>query len=114
MAIDWIASGYSATILAGGVLGYVKGGSVISLAAGTLFGGIAGYGAYRSSNNPLDQYLNLGISTVLGGMMGSRYIKSGKMMPAGLIAGMSVVMVAHSAYILLTAPKTEEVAAKAE
>ena len=39
-------------------------GSTISLAAGLLFGGIAGFGAYRMSNDPKDVWVSLGYSYV--------------------------------------------------
>ena len=37
---DLIGYGYAFIVLAGGIMGYVKGGSVPSLAAGVLFGGV--------------------------------------------------------------------------
>ena len=61
-------------------------GSLPSLGAGVLFGSLLGFGAYQMTNNPNNYYLTLGTSTVLGGMMGMRFINSGKFMPAGLIA----------------------------
>ena len=61
-------------------------GSVPSLGAGLLFGSVLGYGAYQLSENPANYYLSLGTSSVLGGIMGMRYINSGKFMPPGLIA----------------------------
>lgn len=63
-------------------------GSIPSLGAGLLFGSLLGFGAYQMSANPSNYYLTLGTSTVLGGIMGMRFINSGKFMPAGLIAGL--------------------------
>lgn len=63
-------------------------GSVPSLGAGLLFGSLLGYGAYQLSENPGNYYLTLGTSTVLGGIMGMRFLNSGKFMPPGLIAAM--------------------------
>ncbi|KAG0713129.1 Transmembrane protein 14C [Chionoecetes opilio] len=69
--------------------------SVPSLAAGLVFGSLLSFGAYQLSNNPNDYYLTLGTSTVLGGIMGLRFINSGKFMPAGLVAGLSLAMIAR-------------------
>lgn len=63
-------------------------GSIPSLGAGLLFGSLLGFGAYQLSSNPSNYYLTLGTSTVLGGIMGMRFLNSGKIMPAGLIAGL--------------------------
>jgi uncharacterized membrane protein (UPF0136 family) len=41
---DLIGYGYAFIVLAGGIMGYVKGGSVPSLAAGVLFGGASAFG----------------------------------------------------------------------
>ncbi|XP_064101942.1 transmembrane protein 14C-like isoform X2 [Macrobrachium nipponense] len=95
MAIDYLSYCYAGIIVAGGVIGYVRKGSVPSLGAGLLFGSVLGYGAYQLSENPSNYYLTLGTSTVLGGMMGMRYLNSGKFMPPGLIALLSLAMVAR-------------------
>ncbi|XP_042869376.1 transmembrane protein 14C-like isoform X2 [Penaeus japonicus] len=70
-------------------------GSIPSLGAGLLFGSVLGYGAYQLSENPNNYYLTLGTSTALGGLMGMRFLNSGKFMPPGLIAVMSLAMVAR-------------------
>lgn len=93
MAIDYLAFGYAATVAAGGVLGYVKAGSMVSLIMGLLSGSVLGVGAYQVSQNPKNLYLSLGTSAVLAGIMGMRYMKSGKVMPAGLVAGISLLFV---------------------
>uniref|UniRef100_A0ABM5GAP9 Transmembrane protein 14C n=1 Tax=Pogona vitticeps TaxID=103695 RepID=A0ABM5GAP9_9SAUR len=67
--------------------------SVPSLAAGLVFGGLAGLGAYRLSENPKDIWLSLIASGTLAGIMGMRFYNSGKIMPAGLIAAASLLMV---------------------
>lgn len=69
--------------------------SIPSLGAGLLFGSVLGYGAYQLSENPNNYYLTLGTSTALGGLMGMRFLNSGKFMPPGLIAVMSLAMVAR-------------------
>jgi len=62
-------------------------GSIPSLGMGLLFGSLIGLGAYQTSHNPNNYYLVLGTSIALGGFMGKRFLDSGKVMPAGLIAG---------------------------
>ncbi|KAI5699702.1 hypothetical protein M8J76_008012 [Diaphorina citri] len=93
MTIDFISFAYAATVAAGGIIGYVKAGSVPSLGAGLVFGGILGYGAYQTTKNPNNFYLTLGTSAVLAGIMGHRYYNTRKFMPPGLITVLSVAMI---------------------
>ncbi|XP_075227592.1 transmembrane protein 14C [Lycorma delicatula] len=93
MTVDYISFAYAASVAAGGILGYVKAGSMPSLGAGLFFGGLLGFGAYQTSVNPNNYYLLLGTSAALGGLMGVRFYNSGKFMPAGLITILSVLMV---------------------
>ncbi|XP_074127623.1 transmembrane protein 14C-like isoform X1 [Sminthopsis crassicaudata] len=87
MALDWIGFGYAALVASGGIIGYAKAGSVPSLAAGLLFGGLAGLGAYQLSQDPKNIWVSLVASGTLTGIMGMRFYNSGKFMPAGLISG---------------------------
>ncbi|XP_048364455.1 transmembrane protein 14C-like isoform X1 [Sphaerodactylus townsendi] len=93
MSVDWIGYGYAALVASGGVIGYAKAGSVPSLAAGLLFGGLAGMGTYQQSQDPKNIWLSLIASGTLTGVMGMRFYNSRKFMPAGLIAGASLLMV---------------------
>lgn len=68
-------------------------GSAASLGMGLAFGGVLGFGAYQTSVNPNNYYLGLGTSAVLAGVMGHRFMNSGKFMPAGLVATLSIAMV---------------------
>ncbi|XP_061821452.1 transmembrane protein 14C [Nerophis lumbriciformis] len=105
MSVDWVGYGYAALVASGGVIGYVKAGSVPSLAAGLLFGGIAGVGAYQVSNDPNNVLLSLATSGALTGIMGKRFYGSRKFMPAGLMAGASLLMVAKLSMVLLSKPQ---------
>ncbi|XP_036377445.1 transmembrane protein 14C [Megalops cyprinoides] len=104
MSVDWAGYGYAALVASGGIMGYVKAGSVPSLAAGLLFGGVAGIGAYRVSQNPKDVWVSLAASGTLAGIMGMRFFKSRKFMPAGLMATASVLMVGKIGMGMLQKP----------
>ena len=56
---DWIAYSYSAAVAAGGIMGYVKKGSIVSGIMGLAFGSLAGFGAYQVSKDPSNYYLRL-------------------------------------------------------
>jgi len=94
MTVDYIGFAYAATVAVGGVIGYLKAGSVPSLGAGVAFGAILAFGAYQVTTDCKKIYLSLGTSVVLGGLMSYRYYTTQKFMPAGLIAIISFVMVA--------------------
>lgn len=49
MPFDAPSAAYAALVAAGGIIGYVKAGSIPSLAAGLTFGSILGIGAYLTS-----------------------------------------------------------------
>lgn len=98
---DYFSYAYALTILAGGCMGYAKSGSAPSLGAGLLFGGAAAYGAYQLSQNKKDFQLALLTSGALLAVMGFRFYKTGKFMPAGLIAGLSLLQCGRLAYTRL-------------
>lgn len=68
-------------------------GSIMSLTAGLVFGGAAAFGAMQTSKNPANYMIILGTSFALSCLMGYRYANSGKFMPAGLVAALSLMMV---------------------
>lgn len=92
MDTDLWAFGYAFVVALGGVIGYVKAGSVPSLMAGLVFGALASIGAYQTSQDPHNYYLSLAVSGVLAGLMGYRFAHSSKIMPAGLVAILSIAM----------------------
>ncbi|BEI93932.1 uncharacterized protein CcaverHIS019_0603910 [Cutaneotrichosporon cavernicola] len=84
---------YASLVTAGGLMGFIKRGSVASLVAGGGSGLIAGWGAYRVSHNPKDVRVSLAVAVILTLLMGKRFIASGKFMPAGLVTALSIIMV---------------------
>ncbi|WOO82805.1 Transmembrane protein 14A [Vanrija pseudolonga] len=87
---DIIGYVYAALVITGGLIGFIKRGSTMSLVAGGSTGLLAGYGALRASRNPKDVYVALSVAVLLTVLMGSRFARSGKFMPAGLVAALSL------------------------
>uniref|UniRef100_A0A8D2FJ07 Transmembrane protein 14B n=1 Tax=Theropithecus gelada TaxID=9565 RepID=A0A8D2FJ07_THEGE len=68
---------------------------VASLAAGLLFGSLAGLGSYQMSQDPRNVWVFLAATSVtFVGVLGLRSYYYGKVMPVGLIAGASLLMAA--------------------
>ncbi|KAF7464202.1 transmembrane protein 14C [Marmota monax] len=103
--LHYFGFGYAALVATGGIIGYAKAGSVPSLAAGLFFGSLAGLGAYQLSQDPRNIWVFLATSGTLAGIMGMRFYHSGKFMPAGLIAGASLLMVAKLGISMLNRPE---------
>lgn len=92
MSIDYFGALYSAGLALGGLMGYVKSGSVISMAAGMTTGTLAGYGAYQMSVDPKNAGLSLCVSSFMSALMGYRFVMTRKIMPAGIVAAASTLM----------------------
>lgn len=86
--MDLIGFGYAALLTFGSILGYKRRGSVPSLIAGLFIGFLAFYGACRVSIDKRDVKLSLFTAFFLATIMGVRYKRSKKIMPAGLVAGL--------------------------
>uniref|UniRef100_A0A663MPF5 Transmembrane protein 14C n=1 Tax=Athene cunicularia TaxID=194338 RepID=A0A663MPF5_ATHCN len=95
--------GFGPAAGAGGVCGGGGLGSVPSLAAGLLFGGLAGLGAYQQSKDPKNVWLSLVASGTLSAVMGMRFYNSRKAMP-GIIAGASLLMVGRLGLQMMEKP----------
>ncbi|XP_036429601.1 transmembrane protein 14C-like [Colossoma macropomum] len=93
MAVDWLGFGFAAAVVFGGFVGYKRKGSVVSLIAQLFFGAISAYGAFRVSTDPQDIWIALVASGALALLMGVRFKNSGKLIPAGIITGLSLLMV---------------------
>ncbi|KAH7330775.1 hypothetical protein KP509_20G001300 [Ceratopteris richardii] len=84
---------YAALIAAGGAVGYVKSKSVKSLASGGISAAILYYVYTQLPTNPtFASSLGLGVSALLLAVMGSRFKKSGKLFPAGIVSIISLIM----------------------
>eukprot|EP00510_Aplanochytrium_minuta_P009782 CAMPEP_0184063352 /NCGR_PEP_ID=MMETSP0957-20130417/835_1 /TAXON_ID=627963 /ORGANISM="Aplanochytrium sp, Strain PBS07" /LENGTH=109 /DNA_ID=CAMNT_0026360309 /DNA_START=111 /DNA_END=437 /DNA_ORIENTATION=- len=83
------ALGMSALLFVGGALGYARGKSIPSLVAGTAFGtGYAISGWLISKGDGKEGHsLALALSGTLTGVMGGRFLKTKKVMPAGVLLG---------------------------
>jgi uncharacterized membrane protein (UPF0136 family) len=79
--------------IAGGVMGFVKAGSRASLIAGGVSGAlllVAGY-LVGASNGLAGLILGLVLSLALAGQFGPKFVRTRKVMPAGLMAVLGVI-----------------------
>ncbi|KAJ8504242.1 hypothetical protein OPV22_005128 [Ensete ventricosum] len=85
---------YAALVGVGGIMGYVKSGSQKSLAAGGI-SALLLYFVYTllPVRPAFASSLGLGLSAALLVVMGSRFKKSGKVFPAGVVSLVSFIMV---------------------
>ncbi|XP_066496596.1 transmembrane protein 14A [Tiliqua scincoides] len=91
--MDWIDIGYSAILALGGAVGYIRKGSKISLIAGLIFGSMASVGAYYIAQDPRDVKISLFTAFIVTTVMGVRFKRTKKLMPAGIIAALSLLMI---------------------
>ncbi|CAL1580932.1 unnamed protein product [Knipowitschia caucasica] len=85
---DRVGLCYAALVTVGGLVGFAKAGSVTSLAAGLLFGLLSALGAYLHNT-----WISLGASGTVAAVMGVRFLGSFKLMPAGFMMVLSLLMV---------------------
>ncbi|XP_022730865.1 protein FATTY ACID EXPORT 2, chloroplastic-like [Durio zibethinus] len=85
--------GYAALVGVGGAMGYMKSGSQKSLLSGGLSAALLYYVYTVLPTKPVfASSLGLGISAALLGVMVSRFKRSGKIFPAGVVSLVSLVM----------------------
>ncbi|KAK9411307.1 transmembrane protein 14A [Crotalus adamanteus] len=101
MSVDWIGFGYGLVVALGGIIGYIRKGSKISLVSGLFFGLLACYGAYWVTHDPKDVKISLFTAFTLTTIMGVRFKRTKKLMPAGIIAGLSLVMIVRLVFRLI-------------
>ena len=89
---DTIAYGYAAAVFLGGLAGWLKAGSAVSGVMGIGIGAGLAYGAARVSKHPQQVHVILFFAGLLLLVMGMRFLKSGKWMPAGVLSLLSALM----------------------
>ncbi|NWZ01392.1 TM14A protein, partial [Loxia curvirostra] len=99
--VDWIGFAYASLLIVGGIIAYTRKGYKISLAAGLTFGFVAGYGAYCVTRDARNVKISLFSSFLLTIIMGMRFKRSKKLMPAGLVACLSLLMILRLVFMLL-------------
>lgn len=83
---DVLGYGYGLVVFLGGIVGYMKAGSSASLIAGTLFSLLISLSMYRLNVTQSRSLAPMVLTTgVLFVVMGLRFLRSGKLMPAGLV-----------------------------
>ncbi|XP_058072524.1 protein FATTY ACID EXPORT 5-like [Magnolia sinica] len=100
---------YGLLVLVGGIMGYVKKGSTASLGGGAgsglvlLIAGFLSLKAYgKRRNSHVALILQTVVAFVLTWVMGQRYIQTSKIMPAGVVAGLSGLMALFYIYKIAT------------
>ncbi|KAK9715549.1 hypothetical protein RND81_06G172600 [Saponaria officinalis] len=100
---------YGIVMVVGGLIGYAKKGSLVSLAGGSGAGLLlilAGYFSLRSfkkNQNSIFAFIVQTVTaTLLTYVMGQRYMETSKIMPAGLVAAISAFMTAFYVYKVAT------------
>ena len=88
--------------IVGGVIGYVKAGSTMSLMAGSIAGVLLLIAAFLLPGNlMLGLILALVISIALAGQFIPKFIKTGHVMPAGLMSVLSVIGIVMAVLALI-------------
>lgn len=84
---------YALIVLLGGLVGYLTAGSLVSLLTGSICGALlfaSGLGLFHTS--VLAFFTALSVSALLTLFFGIRYFQTYKMVPAGMMAGFSVIV----------------------
>lgn len=96
---DIIGYTYSALCVLGGAIGYAKSGSLPSIIAGSAIGLINAGGTYGLQNGQQNgHFAQLGSSGLMAGVMGKKFLKTGKMMPPGFFFGISSVYFGYTVF----------------
>ncbi|XAR56678.1 hypothetical protein NMG60_11037248 [Bertholletia excelsa] len=100
---------YGLLLVFGGVVGFASKGSPASLAGGVGTGlllVLAGYLSLKAFGKRKNSYLALILETVCAAMltwiMGQRYTQTSKIMPTGVVAGISALMTGFYLYKIAT------------
>ena len=91
---------YGVVLIIGGIMGYVKASSVVSLIAGLVCGVIALLLAYYYTWH-FAPHAALLLSLVLIFIMGGRYLRTRKAMPALLVVVLSLIVAVTQIFVLV-------------
>ncbi|KAH8088406.1 transmembrane protein 14C-like protein [Filobasidium floriforme] len=91
--VDYPGYIFAAFVAQGGLMGFIKARSIASLVSGLTSGAALAYGAYLNTQNPKDVKFSLITSLLLLFVMGRKFVRSGKIMPAGMVSIASLIMV---------------------
>lgn len=89
---------FAVMVCGGGIMGWLKKGSLPSLASGLLFGALLMLAASITSKDKKNVLFTLVILGALAAVMYFRWTESGKFMPAGMSCCMSTVHMARQVY----------------
>ncbi|CAN8303027.1 unnamed protein product [Cochlearia groenlandica] len=110
---------YGMFLMIGGFIGYMKKGSIASLAGGAGTGFLVvlvGFVSLKSFHKKKNSYLAIVMQTVIAAgltfVMGQRYMLTQKIIPAGLVAAISALMTCFYVFKIATGgnhipPKSE-------
>ena len=88
-----ILSVYGVLLIVGGMMGYVKSKSRVSLFAGAISGGICVGAAWLSVDQPSEGFtIGSLVAFLLAGVFINRFAKTRKIMPAAVVLVMSLVV----------------------
>lgn len=88
----WI---YATLILIGGLMGFLKAGSIMSLVMSLAITGLLGWGGYLFwSNHPLGRKVNVYALSVILGVFIVRFLLTLKLVPA-VLAGLTAIMLGY-------------------
>ena len=85
---------YGALLVLGGVMGFIKAGSLISLIFGTVFGGavlLSAWGMFKKKREAI--YAALILAFAIDALFTYRMMETGKLFPAGVICILSLVVI---------------------
>ncbi|XP_048203587.1 transmembrane protein 14A [Perognathus longimembris pacificus] len=99
--MDLVGFGYAAVVILESIWSYRRKGGIVFLLAGLVLGLLSAYGAYRISSDQRDVKPSLYAAFFLATLMGTRFKRSKKVKPAGLIAGLSFLMILRLVLLLL-------------
>ena len=85
---------YSLSILAGGIIGHLRSGSIPSLVSGVLFGLLLLVSScFMYQKKPIGNWMALILAILLDGIFTWRFAKTLHFLPAGLLSLLSLVVI---------------------